>query len=249
MLQGMTERLENQGYTFIPATKFCLNTSLKESFDRFRGEYATLPEDRHLNAGEGERFRRYARLSIDPVTFEVGVFPHSRFFQAKEFDELYGDIHRQFAPATQSILENRFLRHLIQADFRQFPLTSQEKTELWEVSVHIIKIAATPQSEIGRPAPEGIHQDGYHFGGVHLMDRENLTGAQSRVYDLEKNQIDSGYLLNPLDSMLMNDRRIFHGVQPFCAADPQQVAYRDILILLFQPVSVSPQPRATSTLL
>jgi len=240
----VTQGILDKGYEFIPRDRFQLSSEYHTDLVQFQSEYDRLPVDNHLNDGEGERFRRYARLAIDPKTLQLSRFAHSSFYQSKTFDDLYGDIHREFAPAEESILGNRFFLDLIRSDFAQFPLAKDQKNELFEVSVHIIRIAATQNSEKGRPAPEGIHQDGYHFGAVHLMRRENLTGAQSRVYDLKKNQIDSGYLLQPLDSMLMDDRRIFHAVQPFTAADRSRACYRDILILLFQPLSESPQANA-----
>lgn len=240
MLPRITEGIKKRAYHFVSHDQVQLDATHQRGLSQFRCEYDSLPVDAHLNNGEGERSRRYARLAIDPETLQMSRFPHAPFFQSAKFDALYGDIHRNFAPATETILNNVFLMDLIRSDFQQFPIPKTTH-ELYEVSVHIIRIAASPHSEIGRPAPEGIHQDGYHFGAVHLMNRQNLTGAQSRVYDLNKQRLDAAYLLEPMDSVLMDDRRVFHSVEPFTATDTRLASYRDILILLFQPISESPQ--------
>lgn len=64
-----------------------------------------MPEDQHLFAGEGERRRKYARLLIDPTHNVLEIFEHDLFFQDKKFDQLYGDIHRKFAPMTAEDFE------------------------------------------------------------------------------------------------------------------------------------------------
>lgn len=195
-----------------------------------------MPSDPHLNPGEGERFRRYARLLID--SHELSVFEHDEFFQAKKFDDLYGDIYRSFAPMTEGQLRNHFFQMLLIESYRSLPIASIEP---FEISVHLIRIQATPHSQLGRPAPEGVHRDGYHFGSIHLMRRENLSGAANNIYDLERNLIDQTTLQAPMDSIYFNDAAIFHGVSPFEAIDASQQATRDMLILLYQPISESPQ--------
>lgn len=113
----------------------------------------------------------------------------------------------------------------------------------------MIRIEATPHSEIGRPAPEGIHRDGYHFGSIHLMRRENVDGAENLIYDLDRNLTDRLYLRLPLDSIYFDDAAILHAVTPFAPEDRSRRATRDMLILLYQPLSESPQRNLGSRLL
>lgn len=200
-----------------------------------------MPEDPHLFKGEGERFRRYGRLLIDPVLRSLEIFEHDLFFQAKKFDDLYGDIHRSFAPLEAQEYENDFFQMLVIESYRALPLTPKLKREKFEVSAHMIRISATPNSNIGRPAPEGIHRDGYTFGSIHLMRRENVSGARNQIFDLSKRLIHEVTLEEPMDSIYFDDAAIFHAVTPFESASQQKKSVRDMLILLFQPLSDSPQ--------
>ena len=208
-----------------------------------------MPEDPHLFKGEGERSRRYARLLIDPIEQTLKIFEHDLFFQAKKFDQLYGDIHRSFAPLEPEDYLNDFFQMLVIDSYRALPLSEKLMKEPFEVSVHMLRIEATLKSGIGRPAPEGIHRDGYHFGSIHLMLRENIKGAENHVYDLSKNRIDQVTLEQPMDSIYFDDAAIFHGVSPFEPAQPKFKATRDMLILLYQPLSESPQKTKTTRLL
>lgn len=208
-----------------------------------------MPEDPHLFQGEGERRRRYARFLIDPVRGSLELFEHHLFFQAKKFDQLYGDIHRSFAPMQFEDYGNAFFQMLVVESYRALPLSSLQRRELFEVSAHMIRIEATPSSEIGRPAPEGIHRDGYHYGSIHLMRRENVAGADNHIYDLQRNLVDEVRLERPMDSIYFDDAAIFHGVSPFEPAVRERRATRDMLILLYQPLSESPQkPTPTKVL-
>lgn len=189
-------------------------------------------------AGEGERFRRYARYVYDPARRTLGVSDHHRFFQAKKFDVLYGDLHRDFPPLTASLRRNAHLLALIGDGVRLL----MRRPEPYEISVHMIRIQATPNSRRGRPAPEGIHRDGYEFGSIHLMKRENVSGARNGIYDLRKRLVSETTLVKPMDSIYFDDAAIFHGVSPFAVTDPARKATRDMLILLYQPLRESPQP-------
>lgn len=200
-----------------------------------------MPEDPHLNQGEGERRRRYARLMVDPVSRTLKIFDHDLFFQDKKFDVLYGDIHRTFAPLETADYENEFFQMLVLDSYQALPISSPLAREPFEISVHMIRIEATPKSEIGRPAPEGVHRDGYHFGSIHLMRRENILGAENNIYDLSKRLICQVTLRQPMDSIYFDDAAIFHGVAPFKPVKDLDHATRDMLILLYQPLSESPQ--------
>lgn len=208
-----------------------------------------MSADLHLFKGEGERFRKYARFSINPITRTLEIFDHDLFFQEKKFDQLYGDIHRQFAPFDNQDYQNSFFQMLVIDSFEALPIPDSLRNQEFEVSAHMIRIEATSASSLGRPAPEGIHRDGYHFGSIHLMGRENLIGAENNIYDLEKRLIDTKTLVEPMDSLYFDDSAIFHGVNPFERVDQNRRGTRDMLILLYQPLSESPQQPAAKRLL
>jgi hypothetical protein len=206
-----------------------------------------MPADPHLFSGEGERFRRYARFLINPRERSLEIFDHHDFFQDKKFDILYGDVHRTFAPLESGEYLNDFFQMLIIESFESLPL--RERLVDFEVSAHMIRIESTPLSSVARPAPEGIHRDGYHYGSIHLMRRDNLVGAENNVYDLEKRLVKTLRLSEPLDSLFFDDAAIFHGVSPFTRMDHEIRGTRDMLILLYQPLNESPQTKTASRVL
>ena len=88
----------------------------------------------------------------------------------------------------------------------------------WEVRIHQIRIVASPKVP-GLPAPEGIHQDGTNFLTLHLVRRSNVEGAESTIYDLDRKPIQRCTMCEMLDSLILEDPRIMHGVTPVHPAD------------------------------
>jgi hypothetical protein len=96
------------------------------------------------------------------------------------------------------------------------------------VRIHQIRVVASAKVP-GLPAQEGIHQDGTDFLTLHLVRRRNIVGAKTTIYDLNRKPIQSFTLREPLDSLILEDPRIMHGVTPVYPADKRAVGTRDLL--------------------
>jgi hypothetical protein len=96
------------------------------------------------------------------------------------------------------------------------------------VRVHQIRIVALP-GEPGLPAPEGVHQDGTDFLALHLVRRQNVAGAESTIYDPGRRPIATYTMRQPLDSFIIEDPRVLHGVTPVHTADGRTPGARDML--------------------
>ena len=59
------------------------------------------------------------------------------------------------------------------------------------------------------------------------------------MHDLEQRKLDSFTLTAPLDCAIVNDKRCMHGVTPVQQIDPNQVAYRDVLVVTFTSAEIA----------
>jgi hypothetical protein len=125
--------------------------------------------------------------------------------------------------------------------FACLPIAGDRQGKCWEVRVHQIRIVASP-GESGLPAPEGIHQDGTDFLTLHLVRRHNVVGGESTIYDLGRKPIASYVMREPLDSFILEDPRIMHGVTPVHSADGLTPGVRDLLGVdfIYRPGLVRP---------
>ena len=91
---------------------------------------------------------------------------------------------------------------------------------------------ARPQ-ELGKPTPEGVHKDGAEFILIMMMDRHNINGGVSQIYDNQMQPLGEGTLEKSGDLVLVNDHLVYHGVTEVQPVDPTQPAWRDVLVLTF----------------
>jgi hypothetical protein len=112
------------------------------------------------------------------------------------------------------------------------PLFSFKKEKSWRVQAHQFRIVAN-EHEVGNPTPEGIHRDGADFILIMLLKRENITGGVNHIYDDAKRLLFGGVLSDTGDAVLIDDRKVWHGVSEVYPTDENKHAHRDVLVLTF----------------
>lgn len=203
------------------------------AWQALRASWADLPRDIYLPDGASYRYRRFGRFRLDLRDGTLHDLPDAPFFQAADVNHLNGGFDRHFAPLAPATRGNRALQRLIR--FHADALR-RVRPELpgWKVYVHQIRIVASAD-QCGKPAPEGLHQDGHHYVAQVLIDRVNVAGAESQVRDANGALLLGRTLLRPLDSLLVNDRSVFHEVTELHCVDPGAPAWRDMLLIDFNP--------------
>lgn len=78
--------------------------------------------------------------------------------------------------------------------------------------------------------------DGQHF--EHdiklLIDRVNIASGTTTIHSGEGALLGSFTLSQALDSALVDDARVFHGVTPVTPLDPTAPSHRDVLVVTFR---------------
>lgn len=190
-----------------------------EGFKQFFGN---LPVDPYI---EGKyRSRRLSRFLVtdDAIT----KLPHGYFFQSKQYNQLIGDVRREFAEIDDVLVELDEFKKLVW-EFQQYCKLSSGV----EIGVHQIRITCSPNS-FGNPAPEGIHRDGCDFVGIFAIDRDNVDGAETHLYTAKKEKPVFKKVLNPGELLLVNDREFLHFTTPVKPILPQ-AGTRDVFVLTY----------------
>jgi hypothetical protein len=201
---------------------------LEPHWQRLCEDWDHLELDQHLRQGAKFRLRRYGRYYWSPATDALAALPDEPYFQPEDENPYAGGIARDFAPLLPDTVANPFLHALVCSTFACLPVPGERQTETWEVRIHQIRIVASP-GEPGQPAPEGIHQDGTDFLTLHLVRRQNILGGESTIYDLDCQPILRYTLRETLDSLILEDPRIMHGVTAVHSADGRTLGTRDML--------------------
>lgn len=221
-----------RGYAWAPREVWRLSPEMEKHWERLREDWDSLEPDRHLRDGATFRRRRYGRYCWRPANDELSLLPAEPYFQPESENAYAGGLARAFAPLLPQSVCNPLLAALVRFTFAQLPLPAERAAQSWEVRVHQIRIVASPQQP-GEPAPEGIHQDGTDFLTLHLVRRDNIDGGETTIYSLDRRPLASYTMRDPLDSFILEDPRILHGVTTVRPADGATVGVRDLLGLDF----------------
>ena len=103
----------------------------------------------------------------------------------------------------------------------------------WKIECHQFRIEARSDAP-GQPTPEGVHRDGVDYALVLLINRTNIKSGTTTVHDLDGHTLGSFTLTAPLDTAIVDDARVKHGVTAVEPIDPTRAAYRDVLVVTFK---------------
>ena len=225
--------LRRDGAASFPAS--ILRTRVCESEGAaLRAAWEDLPRDDHLPGGDDYRFRRYGRMRASPVPdggYELVTLPPADFQQHEDLIPLYRGAARRVAPVEEATAAEPALRALIQFDLDIIAQAEGARRTL-EIGLHLIRVVADLGGRRRAPAPEGRHRDGHDWIAMHLMGRRACSGGASRVYPGDAPEpLLVTTLQEPLDTLVIDDRRVEHEVTSIVALD--KGAGRDMLLVDF----------------
>jgi hypothetical protein len=67
-----------------------------------------------------------------------------------------------------------------------------------------------------------------------MIKRVNIESGATSIFDLDNQLLGEFTLLNTFDMAIVNDKNVYHGVTPITQLDPDEEAYRDVLVITFR---------------
>lgn len=211
------------------------NPPALNDWNSFAASWNDMPPDQYMADGGRYRRRRYATLSAS-ADGAIKLEPHQPHYQSLEYNTLNGGIAREFAPIADEVVCGNTMTSIL--EFCQTLFSQMLPETTWHIELHQFRIEAG-HGQAGKPTPEGVHRDGVDFVLVMMVKRANISSGTTTMHDLEQRKLDSFTLTAPLDCAIVNDKRCMHGVTEVRQLDPNQVAYRDVLVVTFSGASVA----------
>jgi hypothetical protein len=210
-----------------PMVESVLNLPLA-SLASLRGTWNSLPRDAYLRDGGRYRFRRHSCFIHDPGADTLQITPHRSHWQPTDYNALHGGMERWFEPIDREVLEAPVWNQLLRSLGAQF--TGLRTVERWYIEAHQFRIDTA--AGIGRPTPEGAHRDGVDYVAVILVDRVNVRGGETRVFDAHGTAGVRFTMTDPWTALLLDDARVIHETTPI---QPDAVTgVRDTLVLTYR---------------
>lgn len=203
---------------------FCEYNFIKYDFQNnlevLQNSFNNLPVDKYYN---NKRLRAFSLLKIGN---DINIVGDLNFYQSSYYNNYNGNIEREYKNISTAILNNECFKNIV---FIFNDIVSNEiKRENKFIQIHKIRVYATKEST--NLIPEGIHQDGYNMIAICCINRENIKGGISRIYDIDKNIIYSKELEQG-EMIIINDIKNYHDVTNIELVDATKPGYRDVIVL------------------
>ena len=198
-----------------------------QQWSKFSATWNDLPKDPYL-LDEGEyRYRRYSVFNY--YNQQLSILPSEPHFQETYYNIIHGGIKRHLASWQTASIENPILSKIIAWISKKM---LNEASQAWRIQAHQFRIVASSQ-QYGKPTPEGIHKDGADYVFIMLLQRHNIKGGVSYIYDNDKQALAQTTLKNSADCILLDDHAVYHYVSEVAVSDHNEQGLRDVLVLTF----------------
>ena len=218
--------LQDQGFAVLAAPDFAgLAGCELGQLNALKSYWDDLPPDGYLKDGGRYRRRRHSCFVVDAD--QATTVPHRPHWQPVEYNALHGGMQRWFEPLAPALAAHPQWSQLLTWLARVSNARTQPQP--WFVEAHQFRIDTT--DGIGRPTPEGAHRDGVDFVAVFMVERSNIKGGETRVFDAAGPSGQRFTLTESWSLLLLDDARVIHESTPIQPIAEGQGGWRDTLVV------------------
>ena len=218
--------IAHKGYGMLSATSVAEWAGCSvDALQALSPSWDNMPPDNYLK--DGGRYRRRLHSSF---VFENGALhpvPHRAHWQSVDYNALHGGMERWFEPMLETTVNTPAWTQLLTAFANTAAQVRGTPNTKWCIEAHQFRIDTT--DGIGPPTPEGAHRDGVDFVAVFMVNRTDIKGGETRVFEANGPQGERFTLSEPWSLMLLDDTRMIHEstpIQPLAEG-----GHRDTLVL------------------
>jgi hypothetical protein len=184
-----------------------------------------LPEDNYLKTDFIFRKRLY---STGKICYKNIIFNEKNepFVQNGKINQYIGGVKREYMPLTENT--QFYVKYEI-----ILPVLEYLPEGNYQFGIHQIRILADDE-HVGKPAPEGIHQDGFDYILVACYATINVAGGNSILVDANSHsKIYYDKVLHSGECLLFDDKKYAHYASPIVPKIPGS-CYRDVFIVTLE---------------
>lgn len=193
-----------------------------------RASWQRLALDHYLRDGGRYRRRRHGSYVQTFTPAALLPVPHRAHWQPTTYNALHGGMQRWFEPIEAEVAQAPEFLALVAAIGEL--VAEVRHAPRWFIEAHQFRIDT--EAGIGRPTPEGAHRDGVDFVALALVERHDVRGGETHVFDAAGASGVRFTIAEPGSILLMDDERVMHETTPIQpAASP---GWRDTLVLTYR---------------
>ena len=182
--------------------------------------FANLPKSDYLDGAF--RLRRYSHFNY--VADSITQLPTKAFSQNADINQFQGDVARQYPNIEPSVVSSSAFNEM----FKYFKEMAQVADSA-PIEVHQMRILGSADVAV-EAAPEGVHQAGFDYLGVFVIDRKNIAGGEICVHKAKQQPPIFKHAFDQGEFVILNDRRFWHSAKALQAVN-DELAYMDVFVL------------------
>lgn len=183
--------------------------------------FAALPQDEYVE--DRLRSRKYSRYLFGRDSSLRELDPQD-FMQTSKINKALGDVERQYDTIDPNLLEDDAYLKLFEEFCRLSSLEQDCEIEAHQIRWHCKK-------RIKEPAPEGVHQDGFDYIGVFMINPHNVDGGEFMIYEDPQDAPCFKKSLEKGEFIVMNDKKLFHNASPLVPTANPEDGHWDVIVL------------------
>lgn len=231
-LKKFSSFFDKNRYAHIKDLKTSINC-YDENIDSFQDYWNRLHLDYNFK-DYTHRKRRILRYHYTPKTGKLEINYNSEYLAPVVYDNIpYQKGKNKLTYAEEGFIQHPITKKIISSDL-DFLSPYLEKKAHYDINIHLFRV----QSESPKPSPttSGIHQDGMDFIAMHFIHAKHTVPVVSNLYN--DSTSESLVFSNPMDSFLetliVDDKKMYHSASDVAQKTPGTKAYRDILLVSLQ---------------
>ena len=223
----LNRALQTQGFAVLAASDFGQMASCDlAQLNALKPYWDDLPPDAYLK--DGGRYRRRRHSCFVVTGSDVKQVAHRPHWQPVEYNALHGGMQRWFEPIAPGLAAHLQWSQLLV--WLANISSARTHAQPWFVEAHQFRIDTT--DGIGRPTPEGAHRDGVDFVAVFMVQRSNIKGGETRVFDAAGPSGQRFTLTESWSLLVLDDARVIHESTPIQPVNAENHnGYRDTLVV------------------
>jgi len=228
-ISDLDQIVTDAGYAFLSASEAASVFGLDLArLSALRETWSRLPRDTYLRDGGTYRSRRHSCFVENLPAGVLSAIPRRPHWQPTSYNALHGGMERWFEPIEPEVSSAPVWCQLVAALGSLFG--QRRPVNQWFIEAHQFRIDTS--NGIGRPTPEGAHRDGVDFVAVILVNRRNVRGGETHVFDASGPSGVRFTMQEPWSMLLMDDARVIHETTPI-QPDRDQ-GFRDTLVITYR---------------
>lgn len=156
----------------------------------------------------GNRKRRFGAFRLSQKTGEFCATEQHEYIRKRSLNRLAASRRREISSLHENVRDALLIRALVSVLAAEIDDPCRE----WSINVHQFRVDAC--ESLSHVSPEGMHQDGHDYVAILALGRRNVIGGMNQIASKCGNLLFRQVMLNDFDCILVDDRKVFHGVTP-----------------------------------